>query len=587
MFLCRRLKGSTDIPQELKELRAQTFTDLPSVCQHYRQFLIDEILQHGGHFSANLGTVELTIALHYVLNTPIDQLVWDVGHQAYLHKILTGRKDSFHTIRKKDGISGFPKPSESPFDVFGTGHSSTSISAVLGLAEADKLTNTSREHVAVIGDGSLTGGMSWEALNNAAQSNTNVLIIINDNQMGIDPNAGALNQYLNTLPSDNNFFTDLGFEFNQTTNGHDVMELVNTLQSIIPNNRPRVWHIKTVKGKGYEAAESEQTKWHAVKYVKIDEEDQPHPSDKYQTVFGKTLLELAQQNERIVGITPAMPSGSSMNILMEALPSRCFDVGIAEQHAVTFSAGLASNGLIPFCNIYSTFFQRAYDQVIHDVCLQQLPVIFCLDRAGVVGEDGPTHHGVFDLAFLRCIPNISIMVPANEVELRQMMFTATKFKSPTVIRYPKGYGNNMDWQVGFEEIPFGKSIVEQPGDDVCLFAIGPMVETALDAAQLLEKENITVCVVNGRFVKPLDTEMLETMFKQHQTILTLEDGCVSGGFGSAVLEYAATYGYKGHIELFGFPDSFIDHASREELLEMYGLDAQHVAQKVKQLIQLK
>ncbi|MFT7591381.1 MAG: 1-deoxy-D-xylulose-5-phosphate synthase, partial [bacterium] len=363
------LKNGNHIPPELQALRDATLADLPELCTQYRQYIIDEVLQHGGHFSANLGTIELTIALHYVLDTPNDQLVWDVGHQAYLHKVLTGRKDAFKTIRKKHGISGFPKQSESVFDVFGTGHSSTSISAVMGLAEADTLHKVERQHVAVIGDGSLTGGMAWEALNNAAHRNTNILIVINDNQMGIDPNAGALNQYLNNLKDSPNFFTDLGFTYFHASDGHDITGMVNQLGSILETKGAKIWHIKTVKGKGYADAESEQTKWHSVKYVKIDEEPVAVVGDKFQDVFGNTLLELATENKDIVGITPAMPSGSSMKILMDKLPAQCFDVGIAEQHAVTFSAGLATNGIIPFCNIYSTFFQRAFDQLIHDVCL--------------------------------------------------------------------------------------------------------------------------------------------------------------------------------------------------------------------------
>jgi len=578
------LKGTSQIPQELLDLRAQGVSELSDFCESYRQYIIDEVLQHGGHFSANLGTIELTVALHYVLNTPNDQLIWDVGHQAYLHKILTGRKANFHSIRKKDGISGFPKQSESAFDVFGTGHSSTSISAALGLAEADKLLGIKREHVAVIGDGSLTGGMAWEALNNAAHSDTNVLIIINDNQMGIDPNAGALNQYLNNLADRSNFFTDLGFDFHQTKDGHDVEALVAKLKSITPIQKPTVWHIKTIKGKGYQPAESEQTKWHAVKYVKIDEEEKPQSGDKFQTVFGQTLLDLAKQNDKIVGITPAMPSGSSMNIMMQQMPDRCFDVGIAEQHAVTFSAGLATNGLIPFCNVYSTFFQRAYDQVIHDVCLQNLHVVFCLDRAGVVGEDGPTHHGVFDIAFLRCIPNLTIMAPSDALELRNMMFTATKIKHPVAIRYPKGQGPDVEWEKPFEDIPLGKGRWMRQGTNICIVAVGTMVQTAMDAANLLTEEDISVSVVDARFIKPLDTELLDHVFDQHQTVVTIEDGCRTAGFGSAVIEYAQEKDVHVNIHVLGYPDEFVNHASREELLAEYGLDVTGLAQHIRTIL---
>lgn len=585
MFLCHHLKGSSTIPEELLDLRSRSVSELPDFCQAYRQYIVDEVLQHGGHFSANLGTIELTVALQYVLNTPEDQLVWDVGHQAYLHKILTGRKTDFHTIRKKGGISGFPKQSESEYDAFGTGHSSTSISAVLGMAEADKLLRKNREHVAVIGDGSLTGGIAWEALNNAAQSNTNVLIIINDNQMGIDPNAGALNQYLNNLSDGSNFFTELGFDFHQTKNGHDVVALTSKLQKILPIQRPTVWHIKTVKGKGYQPAESEQTKWHAVKYVKIDEEEKPHPGDKFQTVFGQTLLDLAKENDKIVGITPAMPSGSSMKILMDEIPDRCFDVGIAEQHAVTFSAGLATNGLIPFCNIYSTFFQRAYDQVIHDVCLQNLPVVFCLDRAGVVGEDGPTHHGVYDLAFLRCIPNLIIMAPADELELRQMMYSASIAQQPVVIRYPKGHGINIDWKQPFCEIPFGKAALVNKGQDICVIAVGPLVHTAHIAAQTLQQQGVHISVVNARFVKPIDTVLFDEIIENHSTIITLEDGCKIGGFGSALADYIQENRLSVTLEIMGYPDEFVNHASREELLSAYDMDVDGLIKRIKSLTQ--
>ncbi|MFT5723668.1 MAG: 1-deoxy-D-xylulose-5-phosphate synthase [Bacteroidia bacterium] len=579
------MKSSANIPQELVDLRALDAIFLEGFCAKWRQYIIDEILQHGGHFSANLGTIELTVALHYILDTPTDQLVWDVGHQAYLHKVLTGRKEAFHSIRKKDGISGFPNQSESIFDVFGTGHSSTSISAVLGLAEADKLLQVKRQHVAVIGDGSLTGGMAWEAINNAAQSDTNILIIINDNQMGIDPNAGALNQYLNKLKTTPNYFSDLGFEYHHTSDGHNVNALVDQLKVLVKSDKPKIWHIKTVKGKGYQAAESEQTKWHAVKFVKIDEIEQPHPGDKFQDVFGHSLLELAQSNDRIVGITPAMPSGSSMKIMMDALPDKCFDVGIAEQHAVTFSAGLATNGLIPFCHIYSTFFQRAYDQVIHDVCLQNLHVIFCLDRAGNVGEDGATHHGMFDIAFLNCIPNITIMVPSDELELRQMMYTAITVEGPVAIRYPKGYGENLQWQKPFTTIPVGQSISLHSGTDCCIIAIGPLVYGSLSAAQLLLPNGISAEVVNMRFVKPLDFNALDNIFDKFQTIVTIEDGCITGGFGSAILAYANKKQYDGRIQVIGYPDEFVDHGTREELLNMYGLDCDGIVQTVTSIIQ--
>mgnify|MGYP001942349019 CR=1 FL=1 len=571
----------------MSELRALSIDMLPQYCDDYRQFLINEIQLHGGHFSANLGTVELTVALHYVLNTPTDQLIWDVGHQSYLHKIITGRKNQFHTIRKKNGLSGFPSRSESEFDTFGTGHSSTSISAILGMAEADKLLGFKRQHVAVIGDGSLTGGMAWEALNNAAVSDTNVLIIINDNQMGIDPNAGALNQYLQDLKPNDNFFIDLGFDYFHTKDGHNVTELVSTLQSLIDINKPKIWHIKTVKGKGYQPAEDEQTKWHSVKYVKVGGDKKLHEGDKFQDVFGLTLLDLASKDKKVVGVTPAMPSGCSMKILMDAYPAQAFDVGIAEQHAVTFSAGLAANGLTPFCNIYSTFLQRGYDQVIHDVCLQNLPVIFCLDRAGVVGEDGATHHGLFDIAFLNCIPKVTIVAPSNEVELRNLMFSSISWNRPVAIRYPKGFGKLKHWRKDFDKIEFKQSKTINSGEDVCILAIGPMVDSALQVAEKLLTEGVSVEVIDVRFIKPLDDVRLHEVFAKFEIIITIEDGTLVGGFGSSILAFSNLNGYSSQITTLGFPDEFIGHATREELLEMYNLDSEGLFQTIKETIQPK
>jgi len=496
---------------------------------------------------------------------------------------LTGRKADFGTIRKKDGLSGFPRQSESEFDVFGTGHSSTSISAVLGLAEADKLRSIQRQHIAVIGDGSLTGGMAWEALNNAAHSHTNILIVINDNQMGIDPNAGALNQYLSDLKDVPNFFTDMGFTYYHTSDGHDIDVLVSQLKNLTTVSGPKIWHVKTVKGKGYKQAENEQTKWHSVKYVKIDDVETPSPGDKFQDVFGHTLLELARSNKNIVGITPAMPSGCSMKILMDALPEQCFDVGIAEQHAITFSAGLATNGMIPFCNIYSTFFQRGLDQFIHDVCLQNLPVIFCLDRAGVVGEDGATHHGVFDISLAQAIPNCIIMAPANNAELRQMMYTAVDCKQPVIIRYPKGSGGNQPWNVPFKALNIGESVVTKTGKDCCIIALGTLLDEAMQAAEILLENDVSVQVINARFVKPLDTKSIDNILDNFDCVVTVEDGAKTGGFGSAIVSYAHEKGYNGKVHVLGYPDEFIDHASREELLHMYGLDADGIASKITSL----
>ncbi len=572
---------SKNIPFNVYDLRKVSLEALPEVCAAYRTYLIDTILKIGGHFSANLGTVELTTALHYVLDTPNDQLVWDVGHQAYLHKIITGRKDEFETIRKRGGISGFPKRDESLFDPFGTGHSSTSISAVLGMAEADLLQGIHRQHIAVIGDGSLTGGMAWEALNNAAVSKTNILVVINDNQMGIDPNAGALNQYLNDLDKTSNFFTDLGFSYDYIQDGHDVKYLVEQLRTLVTQDGPKILHIKTIKGKGYQPAEEEQTKFHAVKYVKLPRQDTENQKIKYQDVFGHTLLELAKANDKVVGITPAMPSGCSMKILMDEMPDRCFDVGIAEQHAVTFSAGLAANGMIPFCNIYSTFLQRAYDQVIHDVCLQNLPVIFCLDRAGVVGEDGATHHGLYDMAYLRSIPNLTIMAPGNEHELRSMMHFAVDLKKPVAIRYPKGYGPQSNWKDEPIPIEHGKGrIITNADAKAMILGIGVGAYIGQSVSQGMMDLLKTVGIADMRFVKPLDIDLLHNAFERYSHIFTIEDGCLAGGFGSAVLEAASDYGYTGKIVRFGFPDEIIEHGTRKELFEQYLINVHYIMERI-------
>lgn len=578
------LESVLDHIQSPEYLRRLKPGELESLCAELRAFLIDKVLVNGGHFSANLGTVELTVALHYVLNTPEDQLVWDVGHQAYPHKILTGRKDSFETIRKKGGLSGFPSRFESLYDIFGTGHSSTSISAVLGMAVADKLSGKTRRHVAVIGDGSLTAGMAWEALNNAAVSNTNILIIINDNNMGIDPNSGALDAYLKKLDqSKPNFFEDLGFHYEGPDNGHDVSALCAKLSKLIRMEGPKIWHVKTVKGKGYAPAEQEQTKWHAVKYVKITEGAvEEGGGDKFQEVFGYTLLDLAKSNEKIVGVTPAMPSGCSMNILMREIPNRTFDVGIAEQHAVTFSAGLAVNGFIPFCNLYSTFAQRAFDQIMHDVCLQSLPVIFCLDRAGAVGEDGATHQGLFDIPFLRSCPNLVIACPADEIELRQMMYTASLHTTgPFAIRYPKGKGSALNWRLPFNTLPIGRSEWMKPGNNIVVLALGTMLLPALEAAGRFED----VAVVNMRFVQPIDQVMLKEVGSRFKHVITVEDGCLSGGFGSAVLEYFSDMGLTVHVHRLGFDPGVVEHASREEQLEMANLSPDGIAAAIQKTLE--
>ena len=576
-------------PDDVKKLDS---TQLVRLSDELRQYIIDIVSVYGGHFGASLGVVELTVALHYVFNTPDDLLVWDVGHQAYGHKILTGRREVFHTNRLYKGISGFPKRSESKYDTFGVGHASTSISAALGMAVASVYKNeTNRQHIAVIGDGAMTGGISFEAMNNAGVSNTNLLIILNDNCMSIDPNVGALRDYLTditTSPAYNkvkdevwhilgkrskfgpnaqeiaskcekagkafllkqsNFFESLNLRYFGPIDGHDVNHLVSVLNDLKDIKGPKLLHVLTVKGKGFPEAEKDQTKWHAVpgKFDKITGEifkkvhDSPQPP-KYQEVFGHTLVELAEKNDKIMGITPAMPSGSSMDIMMEAMPDRAFDVGIAEQHAVTFSAGLATQGLIPFCNIYSTFMQRAYDQVIHDVCIQSLPVNFCLDRAGFAGSDGPTHHGVFDIAYMRCLPNMIVAAPMNESELRNLMYTAQlprKNKAFT-IRYPRGQGVMPEWRTPMVEIKIGTGRVIYEGEELAFLTIGHIGNYVVEVTNRLKGEGLNPGHYDMRFVKPLDKKLLDRIFANYSKIVTIEDGRVIGGFGSDIHEYMAT-----------------------------------------------
>jgi len=564
-------------PADLRELSPDK---LQQVVDELRSFLIDSVLESGGHFSANLGTVELTVALHYLFNTPSDSLIWDVGHQAYGHKVLTGRREELHSIRKRGGISGFPRIEESPFDDFGTGHSSTSISAALGIAEANRLQQSEAESIAVIGDGSLTAGMAWEALNNAGVSKSNLLVIVNDNQIGIDLNKGALNSYLGELSTrTDNIFSDLGFHYSGPIDGHDLPILIEELRSLKQFSGPRLLHIKTVKGKGYAPAETEQTKWHAVKYVKVrGEETLSVKRKKYQEVFGEKLVELAEQDHRIVGITPAMPSGSSMDLMMRRFPDRVFDVGIAEQHAVTFSAGLALKGQIPICNIYSSFFQRAYDQVIHDVCLQKIPVVFCLDRAGVVGEDGPTHHGMFDLAFMRAIPNVEILAPSSGEMLEQSMeYAVSQREHPVIIRYPRGAS---DPQIGPEVKQIRRSAgrVIQNGKSVAVLSLGALLSQCAEACKLVrDSTGMELGLYDMIFLKPLAEDQLEDIFNNYEHIVTVEDGTVVGGFGSSITDLANAKGYQGKISHLGFPDWFIGHASRQELLQEHGLDANSIA----------
>ncbi|GAA4521142.1 1-deoxy-D-xylulose-5-phosphate synthase [Sphingobacterium thermophilum] len=606
-------------PSDLRKLKE---SDLEQVCKELRQFIIDVVSVNGGHFAASLGVVELTVALHYALNTPYDQVVFDVGHQAYGHKILTGRRDKFHTNRIFGGISGFPRRSESEYDAFGVGHSSTSISAALGMAVASAYKGeTDRQHVAVIGDGAMTGGMAFEALNHAGIEKSNLLVILNDNCMSIDPNVGALKEYLTsittsksynkfrdeliavlakiskngpdaygwakkieqsikgTLLKNANLFESLNFRYFGPVDGHDVTKLVKTLNDLKYINGPKLLHVVTVKGKGYALAEKDQTKWHAPgMFDKITGEikktvyDKPQPP-KYQDVFGHTLVELAEQNEKIMGVTPAMPTGSSMNIMMKAMPNRAFDVGIAEQHAVTFSAGLATQGLVPFCNIYSTFMQRAYDQVIHDVALQNLHVVFCLDRAGLVGADGPTHHGAYDIAYMRCVPNLTVAAPMNEEELRNLMYTAQlENKGPFVIRYPRGNGVMPDWKRPFKEIPIGKGRKLVDGEEVAILTIGHIGNEAAKAIVELNTEGIYPAHYDLRFVKPLDEELLHEVFGKFNKIITVEDGALPGGFGSAILEFMSDHNYKAEVVRLGIPDEIIEHGEQEELWRLCGYD---------------
>jgi 1-deoxy-D-xylulose-5-phosphate synthase len=617
-------------PSDLKQLSED---QLEQVCQELRQYIIDVVSVNGGHFAASLGVVELTVALQYVLNTPYDQLVWDVGHQAYGHKILTGRRDNFHTNRVYKGLSGFPKRSESIYDTFGVGHSSTSISVALGMAVASQYKGeTDRQHVAVIGDGAMTAGIAFEALNHAGIENSNLLVILNDNNMSIDPNVGALKEYLadittskpynrfrddiagvlakissmgpdafkfakkieksikGTLLKRSNFFEALQFRYFGPIDGHDVKHLVKILNDLKHIPGPKLLHCVTTKGKGYALAEKDQTKWHApglfdkiTGEIKKTKHDKPQPP-KYQDVFGHTIIELAEQNPKIMGITPAMPSGCSLNLMMKAMPKRAFDVGIAEQHAVTFSAGLATQGLIPFCNIYSSFMQRAYDQVIHDVALQNLNVVFCLDRAGMAGADGPTHHGAYDLAYMRCIPNMTVSAPMNEEELRNLMFTAQQDDmGPFVIRYPRGNGVMVDWQRPMKAIPVGKGRQICSGEEVAILSIGTIGNEVVTATAELNAEGYYPAHYDIRFVKPLDEALLHDVFKKFKNIITVEDGCLEGGMGSAVIEFMADNNYHANVIRLGIPDRFIEHGEQPELWAECGYDALSIATQVKKL----
>jgi 1-deoxy-D-xylulose-5-phosphate synthase len=618
------------------DLRKLNVTDLPQVSKELRDYIIDVVSVKGGHFGASLGVVELTVALHYIFNTPTDQLVWDVGHQAYGHKILTGRRENFYTNRIYGGLSGFPKRSESEYDTFGVGHSSTSISAALGMAVANHHKNDKRQHVAIIGDGAMTAGMAFEGLNHAGVEHSNLLVVLNDNCMSIDPNVGALKEYLtdittshtynkmrddvwkllgkiskfgpnaqaiasklensvkSALLKQSNLFESFKFRYFGPVDGHDVERLAKVLEDLKDIPGPKILHILTRKGKGYEFSENgNQTVWHAPgifnketgEIIKVTPAS-PQPP-KYQDVFGHTIVELAEKNPKIMGITPAMPSGCSLNIMMKAMPDRAFDVGIAEQHAVTFSAGLATQGMLPFCNIYSSFMQRAYDQVVHDVALQNLNVVFCLDRGGLAGADGPTHHGVYDIAYFRCIPNMVVSAPMNEEELRNLMYTAQlENKGPFSIRYPRGNGVMTNWKLPFKEINVGKGRKIKSGTDIAILSLGHPGNFVVEACELL-KETHSIAHYDMRFAKPLDEVLLHEVFSKFDKVITIEDGCIQGGMGSAVLEFMADNGYSARVKRLGIPDKFIEHGEQKELWQECGFDTNAIVETVKEMVAKK
>ena len=633
MIKAGKLLAEINSPEDLRKLDE---SQLHQLCNELREFIIDNVSVYGGHFGASLGVAELTVALHYVFNTPDDQLVWDVGHQAYGHKILTGRKDTFHTNRLYGGISGFPKRSESIYDAFGVGHSSTSISAALGMAVASAVKGEDRQHIAVIGDGALTAGMAFEAMNHAGTANANLLVVLNDNCMAIDPNVGALKDYLvdittsstynrmrdeiwkmlgkikniapgaqqiaskieaglkATLLKNSNLFESLQIRYFGPVDGHDLDHLVSVLKDLKNIPGPKLLHVLTTKGKGYSLAEKDQTLWHAPglfnketgEIVKKTYDTPQAP--KYQDVFGHTIVELAEKNPKIMGITPAMPSGSSLNIMMKVMPDRAIDVGIAEQHAVTFSAGLATQGMIPFCNIYSSFMQRGYDQVVHDVCMQKLPVIFCLDRAGIAGADGPTHHGAYDIAYMRCIPNMVIASPMNEMELRNMMYSATLHTGGAyTIRYPRGQGVMPEWRTPFEKIETGVGRVVREGKEVAILTIGHIGNYAVKACDLLATEDIYPAHYDMRFAKPLDEKLLHQIFSKFNKVVTVEDGCLMGGMGSAILEFMIDHNYTAKVVRLGIPDKIVEHGEQLELHAECGYDPEGIAETVKNLVSKK
>lgn len=630
-----KLISNINSPADLRNLPQ---TELHNVCQELRQFIVDNVSVYGGHFGASLGVVETTVALHYVFNTPDDKLVWDVGHQAYGHKILTGRRDKFHTNRVQGGISGFPRRFESEYDTFGVGHSSTSISAALGMTIASKqMGDHDRQHVAIIGDGAMTGGLAFEGMNHAGASDSNLIIILNDNCMSIDPNVGALKDYLTDITTSgfynkvkdevwqmlgkfkkrglgsharqiasavdhsikslllkqSNLFEALNLRYFGPVDGHDINHMVHVLEDLKKIPGPKLLHSITTKGKGYAPAEKDQTKWHAPgKFDKITGEVQKKiyavpQAPKYQQVFGETIIELAEQNEKIVGITPAMPSGCSLNLMMKAMPDRAYDVGIAEQHAVTFSAGLAAQGMVPFCNVYSTFMQRGYDQVVHDVCIQNLQVVFCLDRAGFAGADGATHHGAYDIAYMRALPNMVVSAPMNEEELRNLMYTAQlPRKGAFTIRYPRGQGVMPNWKLPMKEIPVGQGRKIRDGEKVAILTIGHIGNYAVEACKKLDKEGYSPAHYDMRFVKPLDSELLHEIFQKFDHVITVEDGCIMGGFGSAVLEWMVDHNYHTKVKRLGIPDEVFEHGTQDELYKEAGYSVDDITKAVKRMVEV-
>jgi 1-deoxy-D-xylulose-5-phosphate synthase len=617
-------------PSDIRKLEP---ADLVKLSAELRQFIFDIVSSNPGHFGASLGVVELTVALHYVFNTPYDKIIWDVGHQAYGHKILTGRRNVFHTNRKYKGISGFPRISESEYDSFGTGHSSTSISAALGMAVAAQRKGENRHVVAVIGDGAMTAGLAFEGLNNAGIEKSNLLVILNDNNIAIDPNVGALKEYLldittsktynrfkddvwnilgkigklgpnarslasqlesglkSTILDRSNLFEGMNFRYFGPIDGHDVLHLVEVMNDLKNMPGPKLLHCLTIKGKGFKLAEENQTKYHAPGLFNKDTGEiidtiKSGGPILYQEVFGRTILELARKNEKICGITPAMPTGCSLSIMMKEIPERVFDVGIAEQHAVTYSAGLATQGFVPFCNIYSSFLQRAYDQIIHDVALQKLHVVFCIDRGGLVGSDGATHHGFFDIAFMRNIPNMTVSAPMDEIELRNLMYTAQldKIKGPISIRYPRGCGVHADWNRPFAEIEPGKARLISEGKDIAVLSFGHPGNFVVEASSIMKKEGITIEHYDMRFASPLDKDVLHSVFKKFSTIITVEDGMLKGGFGSAVIEFMTDNGYQATVKRLGIPDYFVEHGTQDELIHECGFDAQGIVKAIREVL---